>query len=111
MNMSRITIRLPDSLHSALTKQSVREGLSLNQYVIYALARQTTFQDVVSHLPPEEMARQHARYQKQLAALGPPANDKQVSAFLSARGSGEPRVGVSADTRAKLREALARRRS
>ncbi|NJM56942.1 MAG: toxin-antitoxin system HicB family antitoxin [Synechococcales cyanobacterium RU_4_20] len=39
--MSRLTLRLPETLHQQLTGLAEREGVSLNQYIVYALTRQT----------------------------------------------------------------------
>ncbi len=62
--MSRLTLRLPESLHQALTKRAQNEGVSLNQLIVYQLARMTTvadieeqrtiFEDIRSRYPPEE---------------------------------------------------------
>jgi predicted HicB family RNase H-like nuclease len=38
--MSRLTLRLPETLHRQLAAQAKREGVSLNQYVVYARSRQ-----------------------------------------------------------------------
>jgi len=38
--MGRFTVRLPDSLHAALEEQAQLEGVSLNQFVVYALTQQ-----------------------------------------------------------------------
>ncbi len=37
--MSRLSLRLPESLHQQLTFQARREGVSLNQYLVFLLAR------------------------------------------------------------------------
>ena len=40
--MSRLTLRLPETLHQQLAQVAEREGVSLNQYIVYALTRQTS---------------------------------------------------------------------
>lgn len=40
--MARLTVRLPDSLHQQLTDRAAQEGVSLNQFLVYALARIAT---------------------------------------------------------------------
>ena len=62
--MSRLTLRLPESLHQALTRRARAEGVSLNQLIVYQLARMTTaadleeqrriFEDLRHRYPPEE---------------------------------------------------------
>ena len=39
--MARLTLRLPDSLHDALTALAEKEGVSLNHMVVYALTQAT----------------------------------------------------------------------
>lgn len=40
--MSRLTVRLPNALHIQLDTLARAEGVSLNQYIVYALTRQAT---------------------------------------------------------------------
>ena len=40
--MSRLTLRLPDTLHQQLINLAENEGVSLNQYIVYALTRQSS---------------------------------------------------------------------
>jgi hypothetical protein len=42
--MSRLTLRLPNSLHQQLEQMAENEQISLNQYIVYALTRQLTMQ-------------------------------------------------------------------
>jgi hypothetical protein len=44
--MARMTLRVPDSLHALLAECAKREGVSMNQYVVFALSRITTIDDV-----------------------------------------------------------------
>jgi hypothetical protein len=40
--MGRLTVRLPNVLHTQLEKIARYEGVSLNQYIVYALTRQAS---------------------------------------------------------------------
>ena len=44
--MARLTLRIPDSLHALLVERASREGVSMNQYVVFALSRITTADDI-----------------------------------------------------------------
>ena len=44
--MSRLTVRLPESLHRQLAAQADREGTSLNQFIVYCLTKAATASDV-----------------------------------------------------------------
>jgi hypothetical protein len=62
--MSRMTVRLPESLHRRLAEQAEREGVSLNHYIVYSLTRTVTaadlegqrarFEELAHRYPPEE---------------------------------------------------------
>ncbi|MEE8583731.1 MAG: toxin-antitoxin system HicB family antitoxin [Acidobacteriota bacterium] len=46
--MGRLTLRLPESLHHQLAEQAQQEGVSLNHYLVYTLARFVTAADLTS---------------------------------------------------------------
>ncbi len=62
--MARMTVRLPDSLHDTLSRRAKSEGVSVNQYVVYALAQaaavdsvidqRRVFEEIKSRLPLDE---------------------------------------------------------
>lgn len=62
--MSRLTLRLPESLHQTLAHQAKAEGVSMNQLIVYLLTRMTAatdleeqrriFEDLRHRYPPEE---------------------------------------------------------
>ncbi len=45
--MARLTLRIPESLHATLAERAATEGVSMNQYVVFALGR-ITAADVVA---------------------------------------------------------------
>ncbi len=76
--MSRMTLRLPESLHRLLAEQARREGVSLNQYLVYSLTRLVSVEDLHGQLEtftnlvsrfPEDVAE--ASLQELLAAREP----------------------------------------
>ncbi len=46
--MARLTLRIPDSLHATLRERAATEGVSMNQYIVYALSRAATVQQVLA---------------------------------------------------------------
>ncbi|MBE9176475.1 toxin-antitoxin system HicB family antitoxin [Synechocystis salina LEGE 06155] len=60
--MSRLTLRLPESLHQQLSHQASQEGISLNQYIVYALTRQITQQYLFKPVLPEDIEKQQASF-------------------------------------------------
>ncbi|RME49357.1 MAG: toxin-antitoxin system HicB family antitoxin, partial [Caldilineae bacterium] len=61
--MGRLTVRLPDTLHRHLSSIARSEGVSLNQYIVYALTRQTALAYTVHHLSDEEIQQQRKAYE------------------------------------------------
>jgi hypothetical protein len=68
--MSRLTLRLPDSLHRRLADAAGREGVSLNQYLVYLLAQGAASPWVVRPMPEDEVQRQQEAFAELLAELG-----------------------------------------
>jgi FixJ family two-component response regulator len=108
MNMSRLTLRLPDSLHRQLEALARSEGISLNQYLVYALTRQVTLAYAVRAVPEEDVEEQRRAYAALLQSLGQ-ASSEQVSQVLQERESIAPETGLSPDVVQRLRERISAR--
>lgn len=67
--MSRLTLRLPDSLHQQLESLAKREQVSLNQYLVYALTRQITPAYTVVAMSPEVVQQQREQFEALLNSL------------------------------------------
>ena len=67
--MSRLTVRLPESLHEQLTQQAQREGVSLNQYILFSLARAVTVADLTTQRRTFERLTQRFPVEEAEAAL------------------------------------------
>jgi hypothetical protein len=68
--MSRLTLRLPETLHHQLSDAAKSEGISLNQYIVYALTRQVTTAYTVRPATASEIAEQRAAYAALRQGLG-----------------------------------------
>lgn len=44
--MARMTLRLPNTLHDDIARRADAEGVSVNQFVVYALSRELALQSV-----------------------------------------------------------------
>lgn len=104
--MSRLTLRLPETLHRQLEVQAKREGVSLNQYVVYALSRQLTQTYTVHAVPEEMVAQQRAQFTALLRELGQ-ASPEAMKAILAARDDVEAEPELTPDVVAQLRVRLA----
>ena len=104
--MSRLTVHLPETLHHQLAAQAKREGVSLNQYVVYALTRQLTQSYAVQGLSEEAVAQQQAQFSALLQALGQAAPTILPEA-LTAREQVEPEPALKPEVVTRLRARLA----
>ena len=86
--MSRLTLRLPDSLHRQLKAAARKENVSLNQFIVYALTRQMSSYEI-EEVPAEEVRRQEENFFWLLEQLreGTP---EEIRRALDAREPAEP---------------------
>lgn len=108
--MGRLTVRLPGTLHEQLTALADREGVSLNQYIVYALTRQVTLAYTVQAVPEQEATRQRASFIALLQNLGQ-ASFGEIEAVLAEREPAEGEPGLSPEVTMRLRERLAEYRT
>jgi HicB family len=91
--MSRLTLRLPETLHQQLARVAEQEGVSLNQYIVYALTRQSVNAPVrgsiintISAQPDPEIERQRSLFQALKDELGESAPaPADIDAILAVR--------------------------
>ncbi len=103
--MGRFTLRLPQTLHNELERRADVEGVSLNQYIVYALTRQVTPAYTVAIATNEDVLNQRRRFEELMAGL----RDAAETA-VSQRESGDEAIeledGLSAEEVARFRERL-----
>ena len=104
--MARLTVRLPGTLHEQLTVLAEREGISLNQYIVYALTRQVTLAYTVQAVPEEQVVQQRASFTALLQNLGQASFD-EIESVLAEREPAEAEPGLNPEVAARLRERLA----
>lgn len=107
--MSRLTVRLPDTLHNQLTVLANREGISLNQYIVYALTRQATLAYLVEAVPEGAVTQQRASFTALLESLGQ-ATFEEIETVLAEREEVEPEEGLTPEVTRRLRERIAERK-
>jgi Ni,Fe-hydrogenase III component G len=87
--MSRLTLRLPETLHQKLINLAEKEGVSLNQYIVYALTYQVASNYTMIIKSEIDRAQQYQEFKDLLAQLGQ-ASTTQIETTLSQRESVEP---------------------
>lgn len=104
--MGRFTLRLPRTLHYELEVRAQQEGVSLNQYIVYALTRQVAAAYTVQVLPEESVKQQRARFEKLLEELGE-SSLSATKAFLSEREIAGPEEGLTNETVTRVEARIA----
>ena len=105
--MSRITLQLPETLHRDLASQAQREGVSLQQYIVYALTRQLAHSYTVHVVSEETVAQQQTQFAALLAELGQ-ADATALTAAFAAREPSAPEPELTPDVLTRLHERLAK---
>ncbi len=104
--MSRLTLRLPATLHRQLEVQAKREGISLNQYLVYALTQQLTQSYTVETCSDAVAVQQQAQFTALLRELGQ-ASPESLSTALATRDPVAPEPELTADVVTRLQTRLA----
>ncbi|MBI5842097.1 MAG: toxin-antitoxin system HicB family antitoxin [Chloroflexi bacterium] len=103
--MSRLTLRLPDSLHRQLEQLADNEAVSLNQYIVYALTRQITLAYTVQAIPEKAIAEQRATYTALLQNLGEASFD-EIKKTLDKREKVKPETGLAPDVLERVKRKI-----
>jgi HicB family len=106
--MSRLTLRLPETLHQQLTQLAEREGVSLNQYIVYALTRQTSLNYAIQVISEAEVEQQQQAFELLKQKLGQ-APSSEFESILRTREKVEPETELSAEAVARIQERIRRR--
>lgn len=103
--MSRLTLRLPQTLHQQLIHLAEAEGVSLNQYIVYALTRIAASTYFIGAVPEEEINLSKQSFQALLQQLGQ-ASTTQISSVLAQREMVEPEPELSPEIIARLQQRI-----
>jgi hypothetical protein len=93
--MSRLTLRLPETLHQQLIRLADGEGVSLNQYIVYALTRQVVLTDSFQVISGEEAKQQQQAFKALIQKLGQASSRTEVESILAEREPVEPEPELS----------------
>ncbi len=105
--MSRLTLRLPETLHQQLAYLAEGEGVSLNQYIVYALTRQAALAHAIQVVSEVEVEQQQQAFQLLIKQLGQ-ASSAEIESILATREQMEPEADLNSDVVARLQERIRR---
>ncbi len=100
--MSRLTLRLPETLHTQLEERAKRENVSLNQYLVYALTRQVAADYTVVAWPPEAVQQQREQFEALLQRIRA-ASPEEIADVMAERELVPPELYLDPDLVQRLR--------
>jgi len=103
--MSQLTLRLPQTLHQQLIRLAEAEGISLNQYIVYALSRQAASADFIGAIPEEGIDQQQQSFQALLQQLEQ-ASPTEIESTLAEREMIEPEPQLSSEIIDRLQQQI-----
>jgi len=103
--MSRLTLRLPETLHHKLVNLAKHEGVSLNQYIVYALSCQIHNSYTVNSFSAQEIQKQEKAFNNLIKDLGTLKNH-EIKAILNQREALNNDVELAPEIKYKLRAKL-----
>ena len=103
--MSRLTVRLPQTLHVHLADLAESEGVSLNQYIVYALSRQATLAYTLQSVSQQSIEQQQAAFTALLQSLGTATFD-EIETLMTERDVVEPEAGLTPEVMQKLHQRI-----
>ncbi len=106
--MSRLTLRLPETLHQQLAQLAEGEGVSLNQYIVYALTRQAALAYGIQAVPEAEVEHQQQAFQSLINQLGQ-ASSSEIKSILATREKTNPETELSADIVERFQKRIRKR--
>jgi predicted HicB family RNase H-like nuclease len=84
------------------------EGISLNQYIVYALTRQITLAYTVHAEPPSRVAEQQASYTALLQSLGQ-ASFEEIESAMARREKEPPERELTPEVVKRIQRKLKKR--
>jgi len=104
--MSQLALKLPDTLRHQLETLAQGEGVSLSQYTLFALTRQTTLSYQVQSVPEKDVAQQRNDFANLLNSLGQ-ASFSEIEKIMQEREVVEPEPGLTPEVVKRLQERIA----
>jgi hypothetical protein len=103
--MSRLTLRLPDTLHQQLIHLAESEGVSLNQYIVYSLTRQSSTNYTIQPISKQEASQQQSDFTNLLQKLGK-ASPSEIEVSLAERETVQPEKELTPEIIAQFQQRL-----
>jgi HicB family len=103
--MSRLNLRLPETLHDQLVRLAEEEGVSLNLYIVYALTRQVTELYTFHEVPQHDIVQQEQAFNNLVQTLGE-VSSSEIDIALAMRDDVKPEADLNPEVIARLKERI-----
>lgn len=103
--MSQLILELPETLRHQLDVLAKNEGVSLSQYITFALTRQATLAYTVQPIPDNEISQQRMAFSALLQSLGQ-ASFAEIEQIMQEREMVSPEAGLTPEVIKRLRERI-----
>jgi hypothetical protein len=104
--MNQLSISLPNTLYEQLTVLANGEGISLGDYILYALTRQATLAYTSHPLPENNIVQQRTSFNALCQNLGHASSD-EISTVLAEREVVKPETELNPDVIKRLQKRIA----
>lgn len=104
--MNQLVLKIPKTLHKQLEMLARNEGVSLNEYIVFALTRQATSSYTVRAVPEKEIQQQEDDFANLLQSLGQ-ASFEEIEQVMQEREEVKPEEGLSPEVVRRLRSKIA----
>jgi hypothetical protein len=98
---------LPETLQHQLETLARNEGVSLSQYILFALTRQATLAYTVRAVSETEIAQQRTAFSALLQSLGQ-ASFAEIEQILRERETVTPEAGLTPEVMQRLQNRMAK---
>lgn len=103
--MSQIEISVPDTLMYQLKTTAREEGVSLEQYILYALTRQAILTPAIRKVTKKDAEFQRKDFNERIKRLGK-ASSEELEQVLQEREFVEPKSGLKQETVLRLKNRI-----
>ena len=108
--MSQLVLEIPETLHQQLERLARDEGVSLSQYLLFALTRQATSAYTVKSVSKKDIDEQKNDFAKILQSLGQ-ASFEEIEQIMQERELTKPEKGLSPEVVQKLQNKINQQRA
>ncbi len=105
--MSQIEISVPDTLLDQLKTSAIKEGVSLEQYILFALTRQAMLTPVIRKVSEKDVVFQQNDFIERIKRLGNPSAE-ELEKILQEREIVEPESGLEPETVLRLKNRISK---